>query len=224
MEVNLDCKSHAVLYAIIGILSGLLTATFVFLVAKYRWHIRYRIFLLFTLKSKHQPIQNEDDGFNLNRARYDAFISYAHENDRDLTWVVNDLRNNMEEGPEPFRLCIGHARDFLPGAPLLETITEAIHNSRKTIIVLSPSYLDSEWCYFETQHAWLRLLNEGKDVIILVLLDPIHDAKMTMWLRQFLCKKGYLRWPPDRAGQKLFFRCLRELVKTPTAVNRRYDV
>ena len=131
---------------------------------------------------------------------------------------------NLEETHEPFRLCIGHARDFVPGAPLLESITEAIHNSRKTIIVLSPSYLDSEWCYFETQHAWLRLLNEGKDVIILVLLEPIPDANMTMWLRQFLCKKGYLIWPPGPAGQNLFFRYLRELLKTPTTVNRRYDV
>ena len=224
MEVNLDCKSHAVVYAIIGISCGFLAAIFVVIVVRYRWRIRYRFFLLFTLKRKLQPVQNGEEGVNLNRVRYDAFISYAHENDRDLTWVLNDLRKNIEEGLEPFRLCIGHARDFLPGAPLLETITEAIHNSRKTIIVLSPSYLDSEWCYFETQHAWLRLLNEGKDVIILVLLDPIPDAKMTMWLRQFLCKKGYLRWPPDRADQKLFFRCLRELMKTPTAVNRRYDV
>ena len=226
MEVNLDCKSHAVLYAIIGILGGLLSTIMVFLVVKYRWHIKYRLFLLFTLKRKYQPLQIEEEGedVNLNRVQYDAFISYAHDNDRDLSWVLNDLRVNIEEDPEPFQLCIGHARDFIPGAPLLEAITEAIHNSRKTIIVLSPSYLDSEWCYFETQHAWLRLLNEGKDVIILVLLEPIPDAKMTMWLRQFLCKKGYLRWPPDRAGQKLFFRYLRELMKSPTAVNRRYDV
>ena len=225
MEINLDCKSHAVVFGIVSILCGILTIIFVLLVVKYRWHKKYRLFLLYVMrKRKHYPVQNEEGGVNLNRVRYDAFISYAHENDRDLTWVLNDLRKNMEEGAEPFRLCIGHARDFLPGTPLLEAITDAIHNSRKTIIVLSPSYLDSEWCYYETQHAWLRLLNEGKDVIILVLLDPIPDAKMTMWLRQFLCKKGYLLWPPDRAGQKLFFRCLRELMKMPTAVDRRYDV
>ena len=226
MEINLDCKSHAVLYSIISIVCGIVIVIFVFLVVKYRWHIKYRLFLLYTLirKRKQHQVQNEEGGVNLNRVRYDAFISYAHENDRDLTWVLNDLRKNMEEGAEPFRLCIGHARDFLPGDPLLEAITDAIHNSRKTIIVLSPSYLDSEWCYYETQQAWLRLLNEGKDVIILVLLDPIPDAKMTMRLRQFLCIKRYLRWPPDRGGQKLFFRCLRELIKTPIAVNRRYDI
>ena len=220
-QVNLDCGSHLAFYLSIGISSGLTFLLLLILIRKYKWHIKYRLFLLFSRRRKYQPCEN---GIGLNAIRYDAFISYAHENNHDLTWVVNDLRLNLEENPEPFRLCIGHARDFIPGAPLLESITEAIHNSRKTIIVLSPSYLDSEWCYFETQHAWLRLLNEGKDVIILVLLEPIPDGKMTMWLRQFLCKKGYLIWPPGRAGQKLFFRYLRELLKTPTAVNRRYDV
>ena len=129
----------------------------------------------------------------------------------------------MEEGPDPITLCIGQARDYIPGANLIEAITDAIHNSRKAIIVLSPNYVASEWCYFEVQQAWLRLLNEGQDVVVMVLLDPIPDNKMTMWLRQFLCKKGYLRWPGDRAGQNLFWQYLREKIKQPTAVDRRYD-
>ena len=225
MEVPLDCDSHMMFYIATSIACGLLTLICIILVVKYRWRIRYRLFLLFTWQKKHQsPTCEDQEEALLNSDGYDAFISYAHENERDLSWVVNDLRKNMEDGSEPLRLCIGHARDFIPGAPLLETITEAIHNSRKTIIVLSPSYLDSEWCYFETQHAWLRLLNEGKDVIILVLLDPIPNAKMTMWLRQFLCKKGYLTWPCDKAAQELFFRCLKRLIKKQTAVDRRYDV
>ena len=129
----------------------------------------------------------------------------------------------MEEGPDPVTLCIGQARDYILGTPLIEATTDAIYNSRKAIIVLSPSYVESELCYFEVQQAWLRLLNEGQDVIVMVLLDPIPDNKMTMWLRQFLCKKGYLRWPGDRAGQNLFWQYLKEKIKLPTAVDRRYD-
>ena len=217
-DIQLDCESHLAFYLSIGISTGLVTCLVVILAIKYRWHIKYRLFLLCTWRRKYQPLPYDTNG-----TQYDCFVSFAYECESDLKWVLNDLQKNMEEGLEPFRLCIGHARDFIPGTPLLEAITEAIHNSRKTIIVLSPSYLDSEWCYFEMQHAWLRLLNEGQDVIILVLLEPIPEVKMTMWLRQFLCKKGYLRWPKDRASQKLFFRCLREMIKKPTAVNRRYD-
>ena len=72
-----------------------------------------------------------------------------------MSWVLNDLRMNIKEGPGPFQLYIGHARNFLPGAPLLEAITEAIHNTRKTVTVLSPSYFGSEWCYFVRDAACL---------------------------------------------------------------------
>ncbi|XP_072043376.1 toll-like receptor 2 [Amphiura filiformis] len=226
-QINLDCASHFYMYLAIGLSCSSVMFLSVILSIRYRWHIRYRLFLMCHRRRKYQPLENHDNNENepmINEVRYDAFVSYAHENEHDLEWVLNDLRENLEEGQEPFRLCIGHARDFIPGTPLLEAITESIHRSRKTILVLSPSYLESEWCYFETQHAWLRLLNEGQDVLILILLEPIPDDKMTMWLRQFLCKKGYLTWPRDQGAQNLFFQCLRELIKTPTAVDRRYDV
>ncbi|XP_072024671.1 toll-like receptor 2 [Amphiura filiformis] len=228
-EINLDCKSYLIFYVSIGVSAGLTLCLITIVVIKYRWHIRYLLFILCNRRRQYQPLmeegeEGEDHPVNANLLRYDVFVSYAHDNDIDLAWVLNNLRPNLEEGIEPFRLCIGHARDFVPGTPLLETISEAIHNSRKTLVVLSPSYLESEWCYFETQHAWLRLLNEGQDVLILILLKPIPENKMTMWLRQFLCKKGYLRWPKDRAGQELFWRCLRELIKMKTTVDRRFDV
>ena len=188
--VELDCQSHVFLYIGVGVSSLVVSFILVGLVIKYRWHLKYGFFLLCHRRQQYRPRENntdDDNNIGLNRIRYDAFVSYAHESDKDLTFVLNELRENIESGKEPLRLCIGHARDFIPGTPLLESITEAIHNSRKTIIVLSPSYLESEWCYFETQHAWLR-------------------------------------WPPGKAGQDLFFRCLRELIKTPSAVDRRYGV
>ena len=221
-EINLDCKSKVPIYIGTSTCCGFLLCFVIMLVFRLRWHIRYKLFLLFKRRRYRQRVQ-EEVGIELNRLGYDAFVSYAHEGDRDLNWVLDELRVNMEEGPDPITLCIGQSRDYIPGANLIEAITDAIHNSRKAIIVLSPNYVASEWCYFEVQQAWLRLLNEGQDVIIMVLLDDIPDNKMTMWLRQFLCKKGYLRWPGDRAGQNLFWQYLREKIKLPTAVDRRYD-
>ena len=223
-EISLNCASYFYMYLGIGISGGVVLFLSVILAIRYRYHIRYGLFLLCHQRRKYRAIDNNENELLVNEIRYDAFVSYAHDNEHDLDWVLNDLTKNLEEGQEPFRLCVGHARDFIPGTPLLEAITESIHKSRKTILVLSPSYLDSEWCYFETQHAWLRLLNEGQDVLILILLEQIPDDKMTMWLRQFLCKKECLTWPRDRGAQNLFFQCLREIIKKPTAVDRRYDV
>lgn len=39
------------------------------------------------------------------------------------------------------------------GKPIMENITDAIYNSRKTICVISRSYLQSEWCSREIQVA-----------------------------------------------------------------------
>ena len=45
--------------------------------------------------------------------QYHAYIAY-NENSEDDAWVINDLQPNMEEGPEPVKLCIKR-RDFVPG-------------------------------------------------------------------------------------------------------------
>ena len=221
-QIDIDCKSKVPIYIGTSACVGFLLCLNIVSLFRLRWHIRYKLFLLFK-RRRYRKREHEEDGIELNRLGYDAFVSYAHESNRDLNWVLDELRVNMEEGPDPITLCIGQSRDYIPGANLIEAITDAIHNSRKAIIVLSPNYVASEWCYFEVQQAWLRLLNEGQDVIVMVLLDPIPDNKMTMWLRQFLCKKGYLKWPGDRAGQNLFWQYLREKFKLPTAVDRRYD-
>ena len=183
-QVNLDCRSYFGLHMAIAASCGLLVALMAILAWRYRWHLRYKIFLLCNWhRMRYDDVEREDEDFEMVEVpRYDAFVSYAHESDNDLEWVLNEMRPSLEEGPEPIRLCIGHARDFLPGTNLFDSITDAIHQSRKTVVVLSPSYVDSELCYFETQHAWKRLIEEGRDVLILILLEPIPDDKMTIWL------------------------------------------
>ena len=61
-------------------------------------------------------------------------------------------------------------------------------------------------CYLEIPRAWKRLLEEGRDVLILILLEPIPDEKL-------LCKKGYLTWPHGRVAQRLFWQCVRGKLK-----------
>uniref|UniRef100_A0A4W6CLK3 TIR domain-containing protein n=1 Tax=Lates calcarifer TaxID=8187 RepID=A0A4W6CLK3_LATCA len=85
---------------------------------------------------------------------YDAFISY---NVHDEAWVLNEMLPVLE-GEQGWRLCLHH-RDFQPGKPIIENITDAIYGSRKTICVISRRYLHSEWCSREIQMArWGRHL------------------------------------------------------------------
>ena len=75
--------------------------------------------------------------------RYDAFISYSHENS---AWVRNTLLPRLEH--EGLRVCIDF-RDFEPGAYSLTEMERAVLESRKTLLVLTPDYLASEWAEFE---------------------------------------------------------------------------
>ncbi len=75
---------------------------------------------------------------------YDVFISYSH---ADKAWVRGELLKRLEAGG--LRACID-TRDFRPGAPIVKEMERAVLTSRRTLIVLTPSYLKSAWTEFET--------------------------------------------------------------------------
>ena len=56
-------------------------------------------------------------------------------------------------------------------------------------------------------------------------LEEIPDAKKTLLLRQILCRnKTVLKWPHDNVGRDLFWQRLREELKMPVIINRRYEL
>ncbi|KAM3858566.1 toll-like receptor 13 [Diretmus argenteus] len=128
--------------------------------------------------------------------RYDAFISY---NVHDEAWVHTEMLPVLE-GEQGWRLCLHH-RDFQPGRPIIENITEAIYGSRKTICVISRHYLESEWCSREIQMASFRLFDEKKDVLILVFLEELPAQQLSPYyrMRKLVKRRTYLSWP--QAGQ-----------------------
>lgn len=50
------------------------------------------------------------------------------------------------------RVCIDY-RDFSAGSTIMDNISHSIQTSRVTIFVLSPSYLESQWCHYEIRQA-----------------------------------------------------------------------
>jgi len=76
--------------------------------------------------------------------RYDVFISYSH---RDSAWVRGTLLPCLEG--KGLRVCIDF-RDFEPGVASLVNMENAVEHSRKTLIVLTPAWVESEWTAFES--------------------------------------------------------------------------
>jgi hypothetical protein len=75
--------------------------------------------------------------------QYDAFISYSH---HDSPWVRNVLLPHLEG--EGLRVCIDF-RDFELGVPSLANMENAVDRSRKTLLVLTPNWVASQWAAFK---------------------------------------------------------------------------
>ena len=101
--VELDCKSKTSFYLSVTIPAVLLFCVLLIILYRYRWHIKYRLFLLY--RNYHQ-FPNNDEDFELLQLQYHAYVAYNENSAEDDAWVMNELQPNMEEGPEPLRLCI----------------------------------------------------------------------------------------------------------------------
>lgn len=109
-------------------------------------------------------MQSEDS----KKYKYDVFISYSHE---DAAWVTGELKERLEK---KFKLsvCIDDY-DFTLGKFILRNIRDAINESRKVLLVLTPSYIASGWC----KHEAIRTCTH----------DPANEAPKMIPLKKKEC-------------------------------------
>ncbi|XP_070537030.1 toll-like receptor 2 type-2 [Ptychodera flava] len=162
-------------------------------------------------------LQINDEEQPINK-RYDAFVVY---NQHDSDWVIHELIPHLEniDPPNNYKLCI-HERDFLPGNDIFENILDSIEQSKKTMLILSPGFAASEWCYFEMRMAQSCLFEEKRDIIVMVSLKKIPDDDMPRILRNILLTKSYLEWPENGMGRRLFWEKLKVALRSDSRVNR----
>ena len=99
-----------------------------------------------------------------------------------------------------------------------------IQRSCKILVILSPRFVDDNWCYFELNMAHHRVLEENSKVLIFIMLEKIPDNKLTLLLRQLSCRAQVFKWPYDEYGQRLFWRRIREELKRPVPLDRCFYV
>lgn len=94
---------------------------------------------------------------------FDVFISYSS---KDQAWVRGELLTRIEQaGIKAFI----DFRDFTRGAWSIKEMTRAVTICRKTLLILTTNYLDSEWC--EHERLILQTLSAAnRDLRLLPLL------------------------------------------------------
>ncbi|XP_070537008.1 toll-like receptor 2 [Ptychodera flava] len=189
------------------------------LVKRFHWRTHLAYFL-FKLRPGGYNLQINDEEQAQNK-KYDAFVVY---NQHDSDWVIHELVPHLENiDPPNFKLCI-HERDFIPGNDIFENVLDSIEQSKKTMLILSPDFAASEWCYFETRMVHRCLIEEKRDIIIMVSLKRIPDDEMPRILRNILLIKNYLEWPENEIGRKLFWEKLKVALRSDCKAKRVPDL
>ncbi|XP_058247596.1 toll-like receptor 8 [Hemibagrus wyckioides] len=175
------------------------------------WDFSY---VFYYMKAKFKGYKHLSSGDNV----YDAFVTYDTKDPQVSEWVLNHLRVQLEEEGDRFLPVCLEERDWLPGCPILDSLTQSIRQSRKTIFVLTQSYVNSGSFKMAIYLAHQRLLDESEDVIVLLLLEPVLQNSHFLRLRRRLCSHSVLEWPQSPAAEPWFWQCVRNAVRVENKI------
>ncbi|KAH3794249.1 hypothetical protein DPMN_147780 [Dreissena polymorpha] len=200
------CRSY-VPVIVIGLLA---LATFLSVIIggviyKYRWRIRYLMYMSKKRFSGHHMLP---DYTAIQNYKYDAFISYAEDN---IRFILDDVIPRLET--DIISLCI-HQRDFLPGNAISDNIIHAIQSSRKTIVILSNAFLKSKWCMYEFNMARMEsIYSRGEDIsLVIVMLETVPNSAMPVEMLRWIQDNNYIEYTTDHEGNALFWDKLRRVI------------
>ena len=154
--------------------------------------------------------ENHDGGEEL---QYDAFISYAEDDANFVQEIVGVLENpqlpkhknlNLQQAKgRTYKFCI-HQRDWQGGAQILDNILHSVQRSHRTIILLSESFLASDWCQHEFDEAYRQ-----KKVIVLMMksnensmLNFDKNEKINSYIKTYT----YLKQEDEHLWKKLAYQ------------------
>ncbi|XP_061190210.1 toll-like receptor 4 [Saccostrea echinata] len=160
-EMEKECASFTLVIAITSaLLLVVVTVIMSKIVHRYRWRIRYLYYV--ARRDKGNP-ENKKKNISYH---FDAFVSYAEEDREFVITLVKFLEENFN-----LRLCI-HQRDFIPGTSIIDNITNAIHNSRRTVCFLTSHFLRSYWCEVEMNMARIESVYSRERSNVLLFIIP----------------------------------------------------
>lgn len=174
------------------IVTSTLTLLFLMVGAVTFRHRRAIRVILYTRYGFHVLHDDDDDDVVLDNVRweYDAYIAYS---DEDIQFVLENIIPILEDDDNlRYKLCVRH-RDFPPGGCIATTIVTSLEASRRSIVLISRSFLQDEWRLLEFKTAHQRVLKDKRNKnLILVFLEDLTKDEMDDDMRYYVTANAYL--------------------------------
>jgi hypothetical protein len=86
----------------------------------------------------------------------------------------------------------------------------------KVILVISKNFTQSHYCNYELNLARLHSVEQGRNLLVPVVLDPVDMESMSECLRWIVRKLTYIQWPRHPTEDRVeFWYKLRQAIADP---------
>ncbi|XP_025419810.1 toll-like receptor 6 isoform X1 [Sipha flava] len=180
-----------------------------YLAVVYRHECRAWVYHKCGFRICHKTVPYEDDRM------FDAYVAYSIKDDG---FVAQMLAPGLEQGDPRYRVGL-HYRDFNVSSFVADTIVEAIESSKRTILVVSKNFVESEWCRFEFKSALHEGLKDKHGRLIVVTLGEIQPKDVDPELRSYMKNAVHVNWGDRMFWEKLKF-AMPDVIKCQSLISR----
>lgn len=145
---------------------------------------------------------------------FDVFLSFSS---KDAGWVHAQLLPGVEA--LGFSVCT-YERNFKGGFLLQDIIRDAVACSRRTLLLLTGNFMESEWCRWEFRLAYQRALSDHINRLVIVLVDEVPADSLDEDLQAYVRATNYVRWGEPNFWDKLLYSLPKKDSKRKLITNR----
>ena len=206
-----------------GICLFLLGMIVVVLLLVYRQSVRIWIFSRYRIRLCDSKAEELDacvssSSSSRKESMFDAFVSYSLKDEQFVSQVLAAELEHSSEAGSSFRLCLQH-RDFPSNSGSSSSSSSSggdplalgLAASRRIVLVISQSFIESEWTRPEVRTALTGFLRKPRARLVAVLLTPWTDDQSDPELSLLLRSSVLIRW-----GERNFWSKIRYYLPDPT--------
>ena len=169
----------------------------VFLIFLYRNEMRVWLHYKYGVRFFQRVENDEMDGDKI----FDVFVVYSLMDDR---FVGELVAPELELGSSQYKVCLYH-RDLLSPQYVADAIVHASEAARRTVVILSDSFLKQEWGRYDFRSGLHAALRAAGKRTIFVIVGDIVERELDAELRLYLKTCTVVRWGETKFWQKLKF-------------------